>query len=362
MLSTPFSAIAYLESLLQTAMAKRFSDLHIEPQGSAWLIRVRQDGLLRLYDQLPNDAGLNLVNRIKILAQCDITEKRLPQDGGFSQYQHDFRVSTCPTAHGEKVVIRAFNLHHQAFTLNQLGFSEAQLQVLHHYLAKPHGLILVTGPTGSGKTITLYSALQYLHKTQINIATVEDPIERYLPGINQIPIHPKAGLHFATALRALLRQDPDIVMVGEMRDVETIDMALHAAQTGHLVLSTLHTNTSYEAIIRLLQMGIAPYQISSSVRLIIAQRLIRTLCPQCRHQSPPGCPACQQGYLGRTGVYELLEMTDALSHLIHAKADRQALKHYQQQQGLMNLWQHGLSKVQAGLTRESELRRVLDPS
>lgn len=354
----PFSAIAYLEALLQLSLSQNFSDIHIEPQADHWQIRYRQDGLLYLHGSLSLSAGQSLVSRIKVLANCDIAEKRLPQDGGFTQGQQDCRVSTCPTVYGEKVVIRCLKSNQSHLSLADLGFDRAQLACFQQHLKKSHGLILVTGPTGSGKTLTLYNTLLWLQTIHINILTVEDPVEIYLPGINQIAIQAKVGLSFAHALRTLLRQDPDILMVGEMRDLETIEIALHAAQTGHLVLSTLHTNNAYEAIIRLLQMGIAPYQISSTVRLIIAQRLIRTLCPRCRTGLP--CTACQQGYLGRTGIFELLEMTDELSALIHRGAHRTSLKQYQQQHGLMTLWQHGLSKVHLGLSDENEIRRVID--
>lgn len=353
----PFSAIAYLEALLQLSLTQNISDIHIEPQTDHWQVRYRQDGLLYLHGALSVAAGQSLVSRIKVLAKCDIAEKRLPQDGGFNQGQQDYRISTCPTVTGEKVVLRCLRPNQSRLSLADLGFDTEQLACFQHHLKKPHGLILVTGPTGSGKTLTLYNTLLWLQTIHINIITVEDPVEIYLPGINQIAIQAKTGLSFAQALRTLLRQDPDIVMIGEMRDKETIEIALHAAQTGHLVLSTLHTNNAYEAIIRLLQMGIAPYQISSSVRLIIAQRLIRTLCPQCHTLQP--CSACQQGYLGRTGIFELLAMTDALSALIHQGAHRSSLKQYQQQQGLMTLRQHGLRKVQLGLSDEVEIQRVI---
>ena len=361
-LSVHFSAIGYLNHLLHFAANHTISDIHLEPQTDQWRIRCRRDGLLHLYSTLPINAGLSLLNRIKVLAACDIAEKRLPQDGGFSDkaLARDFRVSTCPTMHGEKAVLRCLDPHQNQLTLSELGLDSHQLIHLQSVLAKPNGLILVTGPTGSGKTVTLYSALNRLQAMEVNIATIEDPVEMLIDGINQSNVHPKAGLTFASTLRALLRQDPDILMIGEMRDRETIEIALHAAQTGHLVLSTLHTNSSYEAIIRLLQMGILPYQISSSIRLIIAQRLIRKRCPHCLPRASAHCPACQQGYAGRTGIYELLPMSDALSALIQQHPSRAQLQQYQSEQGIMNLWQHGLSKVALNITDEQELRRVVE--
>lgn len=355
-----FAVINYLNALLGLATKQHISDIHLEPQADGWRIRCRLDGLLYLHSTLPPAAGLSLLSRLKVLANCDIAEKRCPQDGSFHEAscQRDFRLSTCPTLYGEKAVLRCLDSCQQPLSLADLGLSGSQLTLLQDTLNKPHGLILVTGPTGSGKTITLYSALHYLQKVTVNIATVEDPIEIALSGINQINIQPKAGLSFAHALRALLRQDPDILMIGEMRDLETIDIALHAAQTGHLVLSTLHTNSACEAIIRLLQMGVAPYQISSSIRLILAQRLLRKLCVHCRGAS---CALCQQGYAGRTGIYELLAMRDDLSALIQHQPDRQQLQHYQATQGFATLWQHGLSKITEGCTDEKELRRLVEP-
>ncbi len=354
-----FSVIHYLNDLLHFAASQHISDIHVEPLANQWQIRCRRDGLLFLYDTLPFSAGLTVLSRIKVLANCDIAEKRLAQDGSFHDHssQRDFRVSTCPTIHGEKAVLRCLDPQQNQLTLTDLGLNDTQLNLLQTMLAKPNGLIIITGPTGSGKTVTLYSALLALQSVTVNIATVEDPVEIILPGLNQIQVNFKAGLGFTDILRALLRQDPDILMIGEMRDLSTIDIALHAAQTGHLVLSTLHTNSAAEAIIRLLQMGVAPYQISSSIRLIIAQRLVRKLCIQCQGM---GCHSCQQGYAGRTGIYELLPMTDSLSTVIDQRPTRQQLQHYIRDQNIKTLWQHGLEKVAQGLTTETELKRVAE--
>ncbi len=357
--SMHFSVIPYLNDLLHVAATQAISDIHLEPMTDHWQIRCRRDGLLFLYETLPIAAGLSLLSRIKVLANCDIAEKRLAQDGSFQDpaSQRDFRVSTCPTIRGEKAVLRCLNPQQSQLNLTDLGMSHEQFNLLQAMLNKPNGLIIVTGPTGSGKTVTLYSALLALQNITVNIASVEDPVEIALPGLNQIQVNLKAGLTFSTILRTLLRQDPDIIMIGEMRDLATIDIALHAAQTGHLVLSTLHTNSAAEAIIRLLQMGVAPYQLSSSIRLIIAQRLIRKLCEHCQGKI---CTQCQQGYTGRTGIYELLPMTDALSALIDQHPNRQQLQQYVHAQGIKTLWQHGLEKIAQGLTTETELRRVAE--
>lgn len=279
-----------VQQILETAIKQRASDIHIEAQSEQTLIRLRIDGDLQRASLLPKSLHATVIAKIKILANLDIAEQRLPQDGKFQFNQIDCRLSTCPTVHGEKAVIRLLNANQAALALDQLGLTKAQLTLLNQHIHQPQGLILVTGPTGSGKTFTLYSILKTLNQTDKNILTIEDPVEIDLPGVNQVNTHSKIGLSFAHTLRSFLRQDPDIIMVGEIRDFETADIALKAAQTGHLVLATLHTNSSIEAITRLRDMGIPNYLIAHTLSLAIAQRLIKK----------------PDDDIGRTGVFELL--------------------------------------------------------
>lgn len=355
---SPFSATNYLNNLLLLVTQKHASDIHCEPQEKTWRIRIRLDGLLHEIDYLTEAEGQLLASRIKILAQLDIAEKRLPQDGHWQDKQHhfDYRVSTCPILYGEKIVIRCLNKQHNC-EFSSLGLSQAQKDLFLKTLANPHGLILVTGPTGSGKTITLYAALQHLNQNTINIASLEDPVEKPLPGINQTHVLPKAGLTFSKTLRALLRQDPDVIMVGEMRDLETIEIALTAAQTGHLVLSTLHTNSASETIIRLLQLNIPAHQIINSLRLIVAQRLVRCVCPYC--YAKKSCSYCYEGYLGRTAIYELLPLDDNLAEIILKAPSHLAIKNYLSAIAWHDMRQNGLEKIAAGITTKEELARVL---
>lgn len=293
--------VRFMEEMLQHAIKKHASDIHIEPMQQHVRIRFRIDGELTLMTQCPSHNHANLISRLKILADLDIAEKRLPQDGKFqiSQQQLDCRLSMCPTIHGEKAVIRLLNPMQKALALAELGMQADQLKTLQLVIKKPQGLILVTGPTGSGKTFTLYSILNTLNQIIKNIVTVEDPVEIQLAGVSQVNINPKAGLSFAKTLRAFLRQDPDIIMVGEIRDTETAEIALKAAQTGHLVLATLHTNSAMQAITRLRDMGIADYLLAHSISLIIAQRLVK----------------CPDG-AGRIGVFELLPLDESIAQLI----------------------------------------------
>lgn len=355
------SIVDYVEKLLRDAVSKKSSDIHIEPEAKKLRIRFRIDGVLYETAELSEQLAPRLVAHLKALAQLDMTERRLPQDGRlrivFSDKQHvDCRISTCPMVHGEKIVLRLLNNSHVDLTLDSLGFSASQKQCVSDHLLKSQGMIIVTGPTGSGKTITLYTLLNKLNHAQRNILSVEDPIEIDLPGINQVAVNPKIELTFAHVLRSFLRQDPDIIMVGEMRDTETADIAIKAAQTGHLVLSTLHTNGAAETLTRLIHMGIPAYHIISSVTLIIAQRLVRLKCRYC----DAGCAQCQQGFSGRTGVYEVLPMTDKIREALLHSPDALTLEKLAEQQGMMTLYEHGIEKVNAGLTTLSELLSVVD--
>src|SRR3990167_11373159 len=279
------SVIQVVNRLLQDAILNHASDIHIEPYHQHCRIRFRSDSLLHEVATFPSPLAMQMITRLKIMANLNIAERRLPQDGHISlQNDHkiDIRISTCPTLFGEKIVLRLLNSSAIKSDIHQLGLTDTQQQLFLNKLKQPQGLILVTGPTGSGKTITLYSALHYLNKPEKNISTVEDPVEIQLPGINQVNINTKINLHFSTVLRTLLRQDPDIIMIGEIRDPETADIAIQAAQTGHLVLSTLHTNSAIETLTRLHAMKILAYNLAGSLSLIIAQRLIRTLCAHCK--------------------------------------------------------------------------------
>ena len=299
--------IQYLETVFAYAIEKRASDIHLEPKQDQLTIRMRFDGLLHVVAEAPVEIAASLVSRIKILAKADIAQKHLPQDGRIHLAQHgiDLRMSTCPTLLGEKVVLRLLNAPQQKVGLSALGLDNDTLQQVQHALAQSQGLILVTGPTGSGKTFTLYCLLDQLNSTERNICTIEDPIEITLPGINQVAVQPKINFQFTQALRTFLRQDPDVIMVGEMRDNETADIAVKAAQTGHMVFSTLHTNSAEAAVTRLTQMGIERYLLDDALTLVIAQRLLRRLCPHCQQNAQPiGCGQCFGGYAGRIPVFE----------------------------------------------------------
>ncbi|TAK79238.1 MAG: type IV-A pilus assembly ATPase PilB [Gammaproteobacteria bacterium] len=356
--------IELADQLIQNAIAKHASDIHIEPYEHHCRIRFRCDGLLYEIATFPLPLATRVITRLKIMANLNIAERRLPQDGRIQFRQPekmDIRVNTCPTLFGEKMVLRILNIKHHQLDITSLGLTPMQQHLLLDKLAQPQGLILVTGPTGSGKTITLYSALHHLNQTEKNISTVEDPIEIELSGINQVNVNPAIGLDFSTVLRTFLRQDPDIIMVGEIRDTDTATIAMQAAQTGHLVLSTLHTNSAAETITRLQSMGMPPYHLIHSISLIIAQRLVRKLCPHCQ-QPPSGCDQCLHGYQGRIGIFELIPVTEALAHLILSSASITQLATQIKTEGWMMLEEAGWQKVQAGITSTAEVMRVVGTS
>ncbi|MCA9014251.1 MAG: type IV-A pilus assembly ATPase PilB [Gammaproteobacteria bacterium] len=376
-----------VDRLLLEATALKASDIHLEPYEKTFRIRIRVDGVLREFASPPIHLAGRLVSRLKIMAQLDISERRLPQDGRIRLHRDgqravDFRISTLPTLWGEKTVLRVMDPLQARLELDQLGFAAVQNKLVHEALIRPQGLILVTGPTGSGKSVTLYSALTRLNDTSRNISTAEDPVELNIPGINQVPMKPAIGLGFSTALRAFLRQDPDVIMVGEIRDRETTDIAIKAAQTGHLVLSTLHTNSATETLTRLLGMGIEPYNVVSSLTLIIAQRLARRLCPHCREPAPEtaelllgqhggesligngrffkarGCDHCHEGYQGRIGIYEVVPISDALSRTIIAGNNSLEIAEQARNAGYASLRQSALAKMAEGLTSLEEVLRI----
>ena len=359
-------AVDWLTHLLHQSLHLQASDIHLEPYESLLRIRLRIDGLLQEMSPPPAALRERIVSRIKVLSRMDIAEKRQPQDGrmqvALASRMVDLRVSTLPTLHGEKVVLRVLDFHAQNWDLASLGLSDMSQRRLLEAIQRPHGMVLITGPTGSGKTRTLYTCLAQLNRPELNIATVEDPSEIVLPGINQVNVNERAGLSFATALRALLRQDPDILMVGEIRDSETADIAIKASQTGHLVLSTLHTNDAPSTLTRLNHMGIAGFNLASSVVLICAQRLVRRLCPHCKQLVPGqqrykaiGCPQCQQGYKGRIGIHQVMPISEAMQNLILAQASALEIAAQARQEGVLSLHEDGLQKVAAGDTSLEEL-------
>ncbi len=365
--------IRYINELLRRAIREQASDIHLEPFEAHCRVRFRRDGLLQEVAHPPVDMADRLVARLKVMARMDIAERRLPQDGRLRVDTDDgeavdFRVSTVPTLFGEKLVLRLLDSATAALGLEALGLEADQLAAYRAAIDRPHGMILVTGPTGSGKTVTLYSALQQLNHSSRNILTVEDPVEIKLPGINQISVNSRIGLDFPETLRAFLRQDPDIMMVGEIRDRETAEIAIKAAQTGHLVLSTLHTNDAPGAITRLVNMGIPRWNIAASVILVSAQRLVRRLCPHCRRPAriPPdgqffeaaGCHRCLNGYRGRLGIHEVMPMTDAIITRILQNDRGTTLADDLCATGLQSLRDAGLAKAAQGLTSLGEIDRV----
>lgn len=347
----------FVTRLIDDAILQHASDIHIEPYAKQCRIRFRRDGLLYEVATLPPHFATRLIARLKILAHLNIGERRLPQDGRLplSHSTLDIRINTCPTLAGEKIVLRLLNSSKIKLEIDALGFLPDQQEIFLEKLSQPQGLILVTGPTGSGKTITLYSALHHLNKIDRNISSVEDPVEMEFTGINQININPRIGLDFATVLRSLLRQDPDIIMIGEIRDTQTAEIAVQAAQTGHLVLSTLHTNSAIETITRLQSMGIMPHHFISAVSLIIAQRLVRKLCVYCK----TGCDHCHQGYQGRTGIFECLPITNTLSQNILEGANSTQIQSIMQAQSWISLHEAGMTKIKNGVTNDAEILRVL---
>lgn len=359
-------AVDWLTQFFASALADEASDIHLEPFENVLRVRVRIDGHLQERSSPHAQLKDRIVSRIKVLSRMDISEKRLPQDGRLripvNTSPVDMRVSCLPTVHGEKIVLRIQNFLSQQLNLNDLGFEPQQLDDLLTALQRPNGMVLITGPTGSGKTMTLYSCLHHLNSSKINISTVEDPCEIVLPGINQINVNEKSGLGFAQTLRALLRQDPDVVMVGEIRDSETADMAAKAAQTGHLVLSTLHTNDAPSALTRLCQLGVADFNVASSVILICAQRLVRRLCPQCKYKvpnenryTPVGCRNCINGYKGRVGIHQVLPITDEIQSMMLSGLDTLGIANQVKQNGVLTLRQAGLMKACAGVTSHEEV-------
>ena len=379
--------IVYINKILRDAIHREASDLHFEPYDGEYRIRFRIDGVLHEMAHPPFNLANRLAARIKVMAKLDISEKRKPQDGrikmSLSQHRKiDFRVSTLPTLWGEKIVMRILDGSTTLLGIDALGYEPEQKILYLNALAQPQGMILVTGPTGSGKTVSLYTGLSILNTAERNISTAEDPVEINVKGINQVQINPKADLTFANALRAFLRQDPDVVMVGEIRDLETAEIAIKASQTGHLVLSTLHTNSAPETITRLLNMGVPAYNVASSVTLIIAQRLARRLCKHCKEpeQLPMdellrqgyseaeianltlykavGCDECTEGYKGRVGLYEMLPINPKIAQAIMNGANSIEITAIAKQDGFTTLREAGLHKAAAGITSLTEINRV----
>jgi general secretion pathway protein E len=379
--------VAALDHILSYAFEQRASDIHFEPKRDATLVRLRIDGVLHEVHLIPKMVYQAIVSRIKLLSGCNLAEKRRPQDGRIKREQGgreiELRVSTMPTAFGEKAVLRIFDPDILLKPVDQLGFSHVELPVFFDFLSKTHGIILVTGPTGSGKTTTLYSALKYLARPEVNIVTIEDPIEMVHDEFNQVAIRPQIDVTFATALRTVLRQDPDIIMVGEIRDTETAEYAVQAALTGHLVLSTLHTNDAPSSITRLLDLKVPGFLISSTVLGILAQRLVRVICGHCSEAYTPtreealaldipfdvlaartlnrgrGCLNCRQtGYIGRDGIFEILPVTDAIRRLIAEQADSVRLFEAGREAGMRTLREAAIDKVLTGKTTVSEMVRV----
>ncbi len=380
--------VIYINKILTDAIRKGASDLHFEPYEKRYRIRFRIDGILHEISQPPVSLAARISARLKVMSKLDIAERRVPQDGRIKMKLSrtksiDFRVSTLPTIWGEKIVMRILDSSSAQLGIEKLGYEDDQRQLYEQMLAKPQGMILVTGPTGSGKTVSLYTGLNILNTEERNISTAEDPVEINLEGVNQVHINLKAGLTFASALRSFLRQDPDVVMVGEIRDLETAEIAIKAAQTGHLVLSTLHTNSSAETLTRLLNMGVPGYNIASSVNLIIAQRLARRLCAECRQpESIPehellnlgftqqqidkgftvykaeGCEHCSGGYKGRVGIYEVMKMSDEIARTIMEGGNSLQIANQAKQQGMRDLRESGLRKVIDGVTSMAEINRV----
>ncbi|MGH9383227.1 MAG: ATPase, T2SS/T4P/T4SS family [Vicinamibacterales bacterium] len=379
--------IELVELIARSAVRALASDIHIEPSEKGLLVRHRLDGLLKEVMELPKWVHEALIARVKIIAGLDIAERRLPQDGRIRLQAEDgkpvdFRVSTLRTLHGEKIVLRLLDHQRGVPSLEQLGFSPTALEDLRQFLRFQHGMILVVGPTGSGKTTTLCSALTTLRSEQTNIVTIEDPIEYQLPGINQTQVSDKVKLTFASALRSILRQDPDVILVGEVRDQETARIAMQAAQTGHLVLTTLHTDDAPSAVTRLVDIGIEPYIVASATIGIVAQRLVRRLCSSCRSPCPlppdlrrtlhvddetrhdfhraVGCDLCHHtGYRGRLGIYEVMPVSDKIRRLIAQRASEATLREAARSAGMLSLAEDGLEKVKAGVTTAEELLRVV---
>ena len=381
--------VKFVQRILLDAIKQDVSDIHFEPYEADYRIRYRQDGLLSTIATPPLNIANRIASRIKIIANLDISERRIPQDGHFklqlpATLAIDFRVNSCPTVGGEKIVVRLLNRDSTKPNIELLGFMAQQKACFLKAIARPQGMILVTGPTGSGKTLTLYSALNTLNTGNTNISTVEDPVEIKVHGVNQINVNPKAGLTFASTLRALLRQDPDVIMIGEIRDLETAEIAVKAAQTGHLVLSTLHTNSAAETLTRLGNMGIPSLNIASSIRLIMAQRLIRILCKFCKlirtdlmpynlvelgltpldtsiltSYKAYGCNQCKDGYRGRMALFEVMPISKCIAQMIMSGKDEFHLLKQAKIEGMITLYEAGLEHVKAGITSLEEINRIM---
>jgi type IV pilus assembly protein PilB len=380
--------VRFVNKVMVDAIKKGASDIHFEPYEKHFRIRLRQDGVLTEIARPPVALAMKVSARLKVMARLDIAERRIPQDGRIKMKLSknraiDFRVNTCPTLYGEKVVCRLLDPSSAQLGIDALGYEEEQKQLYLKTLAKPYGMILVTGPTGSGKTVSLYTGLNILNTVDRNISTAEDPAEINMPGVNQVNVNPKVGLTFAAALRAFLRQDPDVIMVGEIRDLETAEIAIKAAQTGHLVLSTLHTNDAPKTLTRLVDMGVKPYAIASSVSLIIAQRLARRLCSNCKEPvdipaeallkegftkadieagvtifHAKGCSQCTAGYKGRVGIYQVMTCSETIGRIMMEGGNSMQIAAQAKAEGVADLRMSGLKKVKDGLTSLEEINRV----
>ncbi|MEM7277417.1 MAG: type IV-A pilus assembly ATPase PilB [Pseudomonadota bacterium] len=380
--------VRFVNKVLIDAIKRGASDVHFEPYEKYFRVRTRQDGVLKEIARPPAALAGKVSARLKVMSRLDIAERRVPQDGRIKMRLSknraiDFRVNTCPTLFGEKIVLRILDPSSAQLGIEALGYEETQRLLYEKHLQKPYGMILVTGPTGSGKTVSLYTGLNILNTEDRNISTAEDPSEINLPGINQVNVNPKVGLTFASALKAFLRQDPDIIMVGEIRDLETAEIAIKAAQTGHLVLSTLHTNDAPKTLTRMVDMGVKPYAIATSVSLIIAQRLARKLCDNCKEQrdipkealkkegfsdadiaagvtvfGPVGCNSCTDGYKGRAGLFQVMEVTEEMGRIIMEGGNAMQIAQQAEKEGVWDLRRAGIEKVKNGITSLEEINRV----
>lgn len=380
--------VRFVNKVLLDAIKRGASDIHFEPYEQSFRVRTRLDGVLRQIATPPIALATKVCARLKVMSRLDIAERRIPQDGRIKMRLSktrsiDFRVNTCPTLFGEKIVLRILDPNSAKLGIDALGYSQQQKDHYMEFLEKPYGMILVTGPTGSGKTVSLYTGLNILNTEEINISTAEDPAEINLPGVNQVNVNPKVGLTFHSALKAFLRQDPDVIMVGEIRDLETAEISIKAAQTGHLVLSTLHTNDAPQTLTRLVDMGVKPFAIATSVRLIIAQRLARKLCNKCKAPvdipsaallkegfsqeeidtgitifGPVGCKSCDRGYKGRTGIFQVMPVTDAIARVILEGGNAVQIAEASEAEGIWDLRRSGLEKVKDGYISLEEVNRV----
>ncbi len=382
--------VRFVNKVLLDAIKRGASDVHFEPYEKYFRVRTRLDGVLSEVAQPPVVLANKVCARLKVMSRMDIAERRVPQDGRIKMRLSknraiDFRVNTCPTLFGEKIVLRILDPSQAKLGIDMLGYEDHQRVMYEKYLAKPYGMILVTGPTGSGKTVSLYTGLNILNTEDRNISTAEDPAEINLPGINQVNVNPKVGLTFASSLKAFLRQDPDVIMVGEIRDLETAEIAIKAAQTGHLVLSTLHTNDAPKTLTRMVDMGVKPYAIATSVSLIIAQRLARRLCDNCKEArdiprealekegfsaeeldagvtifgpKDKGCKSCNNGYKGRVGIFQVMEVSETMGRIIMEGGNAMQIADQAAKEGVIDLRQAGLNKVKEGITSLEEVNRV----